>query len=126
MSIHRFNPSIIAGNHSLACSVCLRGEAHETHADTVTLPMYGGKRGTGKFRILTIDDVKQLASGHVWFVGTKGDARECKVNGAAKTWKRDANRVELPVKYGMYEYARFDSADVLSGRVLQLIARVEI
>lgn len=29
-------------------------------------------------------------------------ARRVKVNGAVRTWKRDANRIEVPVKYGMY------------------------
>jgi hypothetical protein len=41
----------------------------------------------------------------LWFASPDGKARRCRVNGAAKTWKRDPSRVELPIKYGMYERA---------------------
>jgi len=83
------------------------------------LQKYAGKEGTGEFRVMTLDEAKQLTYGqHIWFVGLKGDARRIKVNGAPKTWKRDTNRVEVPAKYGMYEYATFDTADILAGRLL--------
>lgn len=86
--------------------------------NTVTLPKYAGKEGTGTFRVLTLDEVKTLTATHIWFVSNDKSARRCKVNGAPKTWKRDTSRVELPVKYGMYEYARFDQTDVANGRLL--------
>ena len=67
-----------------------------------------------------------MVSGHVEFIGTQGDLRHCKVNGAVKTWKRDATRIEIPVKYGMYEYATFSRRyDGLIGNdVAYLVVRV--
>ena len=49
---------------------------------------------------------------HIWFRSTDGTARQAKVNGAVRTWKRDANRIEVPVKYGMYEYGTFYGTDL--------------
>lgn len=84
-----------------------------------TLPKYNGREGTGTFRVMTFDEAKQLRYGqHVWFVANSGDARRIKVNGQPKTWKRDATRIEVPLKYGMYEYATFDSRDIANGRLL--------
>lgn len=53
---------------------------------------------------------------HIEVRDMNGNARMVKVNGKVRTWKRDANRIEVPCKYGLYEYfiltAR-DIADVL-------------
>ena len=87
--------------------------------ETITLKRYQGREGEGQFRPMTLDEVKQLTYGqHVWFRAVQGDARRAKVNGAPKTWKRDATRVELPLKYGLYEYARMYESDVAQGRIL--------
>ena len=84
-----------------------------------TLKKYAGKEGEGKFRPMTFDEAKALSYGqHIWFVSLSGDARQIKVNGAPKTWKRDATRIEVPAKYGMYEYATFDARDIANGRLL--------
>lgn len=82
------------------------------------LKKYNGSRGVGWFRPMSLDEVKTLSASHIWFRSMQGDAREAKVNGAVRTWKRDASRVELPLKYGMYEYATFTTRDILDGRVL--------
>jgi hypothetical protein len=69
-------------------------------------------RETHLFRHMTIDEAKQLDYGdHIYFVDAKNENqyRECKVNGKARTWKRNINRVEVPVKYGYYEYGTFYS-----------------
>ena len=87
----------------------------------ITLPKYKGSRGTGTFRPMTLEEAKALQYGqHIWFrgIGKDKDARRAKVNGAPKTWKRDSNRVEVPIKYGMYECARFDARDIADGRLL--------
>ena len=85
----------------------------------MTLPKYAGKRGQGEFRAMSLEEAKALHYGqHVWFLAVQGDAREAKVNGAPKTWKRDASRIEVPVKYGMYEYSTFDAGDIANGRLL--------
>jgi hypothetical protein len=49
---------------------------------------------------------------HIWFRANDGTARQAKVNGKVRTWKRDPNRIEVPVKYGMYEYATFYAHDI--------------
>ena len=51
------------------------------------------------------------AKSHIWFRSNDGRAWQCKINGAVRTWKRDAERIEVPVKYGMYEYATFTQYD---------------
>jgi hypothetical protein len=77
---------------------------------------------------MTLDEVKSLNASpvtHIWFRSVQGDARRAKLNGRVRTWKRDANRVEIPVKYGMYEYATFYTRDVADGRVLVLVEEVK-
>ena len=42
-------------------------------------------------------------------VGPRGGVREnvvqVRANGQCKTWKRDPERFQLPIKYGLYEYS---------------------
>jgi len=61
-----------------------------------------------------IDEMAQhcSANAHIWFHGNQGDARRCKVNGTVRRWKRDSNRIEVPVKYGLYEYATLTARDI--------------
>lgn len=49
---------------------------------------------------------------HIWFRCNDGTARQCKVNGRVRTWKRDPNRIEVPIKYGLYEYGTFTQYDI--------------
>lgn len=66
-----------------------------------------------RFRRMTLEDAKKLGYGeHVWFLALDGTAARAKVNGKAKTWKRDQTRVEVPLKYGLYEYGTFDETEV--------------
>lgn len=98
------------------------GEIWKEHQGTVENPhlqRYGGREGEGDFRAMTLAEAKALHSGqHVWVLARQGDARRAKVNGAPRTWKRDPSRVEIPLKYGMYEYATFNEDDVAKGRLL--------
>lgn len=48
----------------------------------------------------------------IWFVCNDGKARQATVNGRVRTWKRDASRIEIPLKYGMYEYFTFTAYDI--------------
>lgn len=73
----------------------------------VEMKLYGGARGTARFRKAEtlVEAIAHCnAQSHVWIVGNPGDARKCKVNGRVRTWKRDVARVEVPLKYGLYEY----------------------
>ena len=59
-------------------------------------------------RPMTFEEASALSYGsHVSFVGREGTLRTVKVNGQPKRWKRDASRIEIPVKYGLYEYTTF-------------------
>ena len=84
-------------------------------SEIITLPCYHGRYGTKTFRNPV--DLAEMVSwcdshSHIWFAAMQGDARECKINGKVRTWKRDKNRVEVPVKYGLYEYGTFYPHDI--------------
>lgn len=49
---------------------------------------------------------------HITVMDIKGLARTVKVNGKVRTWKRNPSRVEVSVKYGLYEYATLDGSDL--------------
>ena len=71
------------------------------------------------YRAMTIDEAKALRPGQeVWFFANDGKARRLKVNGAVKTWKTDADRIEVPVKYGLREYDRLTAFDGWMNRLL--------
>ena len=60
------------------------------------------------YRPMTFEEAKTLKVGdEVYFLAQDGTARRIRVSGQPKTWKRDPNRFEIPMKYGMYESARF-------------------
>lgn len=80
-----------------------------------TLACYGGRLPAKTFRVPA--DVAEMrlwceSHGHLWFRALDGSARQCKVNGKVRTWKRDPNRIEVPVKYGLYEYGTFTADDL--------------
>jgi hypothetical protein len=77
----------------------------------------GTKAGKRKLQFRNPINVQEMiehcsAHSHIWFASNDGSARQCKVNGKVRTWKRDKNRVEVPVKYGLYEYGTFDARDI--------------
>ena len=81
----------------------------------ITLPLYKGARGYGTFR--TPANIAEMIGhcsthGHIWIRSLCNDAREVKVNGRVRTWKRDATRVEVPFKYGLYEYGTLTAGDL--------------
>ena len=66
-------------------------------------------KGVGNFRVMTREEVLALLPGErVWFLTLGGDARQLKVNGKVRTWKRNPDRIEVPVKYGLYEYGTLE------------------
>lgn len=59
------------------------------------------------YRHMTVAEAKELTPGMtVPFLANDGTRRDCKVNGKPKTWKREPNRVVVPIKYGLYDYGR--------------------
>lgn len=57
---------------------------------------------------ITLEIAKQLPLGqelqHVTYKNADGTLERWRVNGKAKTWKRDSGRVEVPLKRGLREY----------------------
>jgi hypothetical protein len=62
------------------------------------------------YRKLTLAEVKAL-TGHALVISNQGDVVRVKINGKVRTWKRDVTRFEVPIKYGLYEYATLDNLD---------------
>ena len=50
-------------------------------------------------------------------LGREGHWYRVRPSGRLRTWQRDAHRVELPVKYGMYESLTLQSHDFDAGKV---------
>ena len=46
---------------------------------------------------------------HKTLTNSDGSRLRVRRNGKTKTWKRDLNRFEIPVKYGLYEYYTIDN-----------------
>jgi hypothetical protein len=81
----------------------------------ITLPYYGDQNDQRTYqRCPSIDDAERICTlqSHVIIETRNGEARQVKVNGRVRRWKRDRNRIEIPLKYGMYEYVTFTSVDV--------------
>lgn len=56
-------------------------------------------------RRMTVAEAKCLSAGsHALAESNSNTAVTVKINGKPKTWKRNNGRVEVPLKYGMYEY----------------------
>lgn len=78
-------------------------------------------RETATFRKFTLDDIKALDTMRtIYIIDKRGEYRECRRNGAVKTWKRDPNRFECSFKYGLYENFRLNTQEMLD----QLIVRI--
>ena len=52
------------------------------------------------------------AHSHITALDVRGMSRTVKINGKVRTWKKDATRIEIPYKYGMYEYGVFTANDI--------------
>lgn len=76
--------------------------------------------GRGKPEYATFRNPRDIAemiavcdsNSHIWALTNDGKARRVKVNGKVRTWKRDSNRIEIPIEYGLYEYATFTASDI--------------
>jgi len=79
------------------------------------------KPETKEYRALTIEEIRAWGprDGYgLFWEDLRGRACNVRRNGAVKTWKRDAKRIEVPLKFGLYEAFRADSADILAGKLL--------
>ena len=57
-------------------------------------------------RTLTLNQAKKLRTGQILYhlknKNADGSAQRWKVNGKVKTWKTKPEKVQVPVKYGLY------------------------
>jgi len=57
---------------------------------------------------ITLDEAKTLKVGtilyHIYNVNADFTAQRWRVTGKPKTWKRSPERVQVPVKHGLYDY----------------------
>lgn len=57
------------------------------------------------YRSITLDEAKALEYGdHIKVLDRHGAVADAKVNGKVRRWKREPDRIEIPCKYGLYEY----------------------
>ena len=87
--------------------------------ETFTLVSGYDHKTVSTFRRFTIEDIKHI-SGEQYIIDKRGEYRRCRPNGAVKTWKRDPNRFECSFKYGMYEYFRLDTKQMLEQLVVMV------
>lgn len=63
--------------------------------------------------MITIEDAKELRYREV-LIDSRDGARWY-VNGAVQTWKRDKNRIRIPLKHGLYVYGSLNTSDFTNG-----------
>ena len=65
---------------------------------------------------ITLDQAKNLKYGqilhHTINKNADGTPQRWRVNGKVKTWKRSIERVQVPVKYGLYGYGYVTENDL--------------
>ena len=74
-------------------------------------------------KTITLNEAKNLKHGTILYHTIKknsdGSPQRWKVNGKVQTWKKDSNRVKIPLKYGLYRY------DYLTENELNLVSLTE-
>jgi hypothetical protein len=79
-----------------------------------------------RYRPMSIDEGRNLdwsSSLHALF--QDGEIMRVRQNGAVKTWKRDPNRVEIPVKFGAYSRGQFRSVSQSDGTMSDLVVLLD-
>lgn len=76
--------------------------------------------------MITLEQAKQLEYGDILLYDITNKDKSTKeyrlkVNGAVKTWKRDPDRVKIPVKYGLYQYGYVTNGTFEDGKHINLI-----
>lgn len=88
------------------------------------LALQSDKRKTPElreYRTMTEAEIRALSYGkHPLVILNNGRVGTVKINGAIRTWKRDPERLEIPVKYGMYECATLSREEALRRFVVEV------
>lgn len=70
-------------------------------------------------RPIILEEAKGLRYGDdVYMLDDYGQAAQVRVASKIKRWKRDPDRVEFFVKYGLYDSYRINTNDILRGVIL--------
>lgn len=87
---------------------------------------YRPSRGlTGWYRYLTVGEAKRLSFSTVYAIDKWGTVRECRLNGAPKTWKTRPG-CKLSLKYGLREHFRVGSDEAQEHERLSQYGQVHI
>ena len=74
--------------------------------------------------MITLDQAKDLKHGdilyHVTYKNADGTPQRWRVNGKVKLWKRSPDKIQIPLKHGLYSY------DYLAQDDLDLVSLDEI
>jgi len=66
--------------------------------------------------MITLEQAKNLTHGtilyHVTHRNADGSPQRWRVNGQPKTWKRSPDRVQVPIKHGLYDYDYLTESDL--------------
>jgi len=87
------------------------------------------KKRYATFRPLTKAEILALnppSHGKIFFYRDKV-VSEVKINGRVRTWKRDPNRIEVPIKYGLYSHAVLqwsEGQQIMGNNNILLVAQV--
>lgn len=96
---------------AVATGIAMAGRRYNPRRNP-TYKKYSGREGSAEFRPMLLEEAFTLNYGDtIWALGRDGSAIRVKVNGKPKTWKRTPGKIEVPYKYGMYEYGTFQSRD---------------
>ena len=70
---------------------------------------------------ITRENIDVLLDGHDLYAAMKnGRWYQCRRNGATKTWKRDPERIRVPIKVGFREYYAITETDFRSNNMTEL------
>jgi hypothetical protein len=62
-----------------------------------------------QYRRISRQEAKNLTCGQeINMIDRQGKVANARINGKVRLWKRDKERIEIPCKYGLYEYFTLD------------------
>jgi len=79
---------------------------------------------------ITLEQAKQLTYGDIIYSNrfTNADGNSpirWRVSGQVKTWKRDPNRIQIPVKHGLYDNAYLCHGDIANSIQYKITLELE-
>lgn len=79
---------------------------------------------------ITLEQAKQLEYGDILYsneyVGCDQSPKRYKVNGKPKIWKRDPNRIRVPLKHGLYAYGELTNGTHEGGSFTFYLEELEL